>query len=228
MLQSKLSQIFAIIFFLISINKSYGQDIDSLTYSMTQDEKVTQKMGWFSPTELKIYVDSKGNKIKQGDSLFVGSPSSSGTYSVGGAISSNNVNSPAVLSRNAGIYMFVQTGEYLRNTGAGMLKSEVGSVLIVSQIGAKHTRNSKNSPMDIFIIAKSVRAQKFLGNDRRIITNYEKALEVEEVYLKNRKMTKKEALTILKEKKELYDLGVLSKEEFDKIRETLSPILLGQ
>jgi hypothetical protein len=30
---------------------------------MTQDEKVTQKMGWFSPTELKIYVDSKGNKI---------------------------------------------------------------------------------------------------------------------------------------------------------------------
>jgi hypothetical protein len=228
MLQSKLSQIFVIIFFLISINKSFGQDIDSLTYSMTQDEKVTQKMGWFSPTELKIYVDSKGNKIKQGDTLFVGSPSSSGTYSVGGAISSNNVNSPAVLSRNAGIYMFVQTGEYLRNTGAGMLKSEVGSVLIISQIGAKHTRNSKNSPMDIFIIAKSVRAQKFLGNDRRIITNYEKALEVEEVYLKNRKMTKKEALTILKEKKELYDLGVLSKEEFDKIKETLSPILLGQ
>lgn len=195
---------------------------------MTQDEKVTQKMGWFSPTELKIYVDSKGNKIKQGDTLFVGSPSSSGTYSVGGAISSNNVNSPAVLSRNAGIYMFVQTGEYLRNTGAGMLKSEVGSVLIVSQIGAKHTRNSKNSPMDIFIIAKSVRAQKFLGNDRRIISNYEKALEVEEIYLKNRKMTKKEALTILKEKKELFDLGVLSKEEFDKIKETLSPILLGQ
>jgi hypothetical protein len=41
-------------------------------------------------------------------------------------------------------------------------------------------------------------------------------------------MTKKEALTILKEKKELFDLGVLFKEEFDKIKETLSPILLGQ
>lgn len=205
-----------------------AQDIDSLTYSMTQDENVTQKMGWFTPTEIKVYVDSHGNKIKAGDTLFVGPPSSNASYSVGGTISSNNTSAPAVMTRNTGIYMYVRTGEYLKNTGAGMLNSEVGSVLIVSQIGAKHVRNSKKSPMDIFIIAKSVRSAKFMGNDRRIISNYEKALEVGEVYLKNRKMTKSEALAILKEKKELFDLGVITKEEFDEIRTNLTPIITGK
>lgn len=211
---------------ILFIGTLFAQDIDSLTYNMTQDLEIAQKFGWFKPTEIKTYVDSKGNKIKAGDTLFVGSPSSSASYSVGGTISSNNSSAPGVMTKNAGIYMYLKTGEYMNNTGAGILNSEIGSIIIVSQIGARHVRNSKNSPLDIFVVAKSVRAAKFMGNDRRIITNIEKAFEVGEVYLKNRKMTKSEAMTVIKEKKELLDLGVITKEEFDKIKKELTPILL--
>lgn len=214
--------------YVLGVIKLYSQNIDSLTYNMTQDLNVTQQMGWFSPTELKVYVSASGNKLKLGDTLYLGSPSSNASYAVGGTLRSNNSSTPSVLTRNAGIYMFVKTGEHLNNTGAGILNSEVGSVLVVSDIVAAHTRNSKNSPMDIKVLAKSVRAQKFMGNNRRIITNYEKALEVGEIMPKNRKMTKAEALTLLKEKKELFELGVITKEEFEAIRASLTPILTGK
>ena len=44
--------------------------------------------------------------------------------------------------------------------------------------------------------------------------------------LKNRTMTRDEALAKLKEAKDLLDLGLMSSEEFEKMREELKTIIL--
>lgn len=51
--------------------------------------------------------------------------------------------------------------------------------------------------------------------------------KLEEKSVKNDRLTKSEALAILKEKKELLDLGVISSEDYEKVKGTLTPYLLS-
>lgn len=51
--------------------------------------------------------------------------------------------------------------------------------------------------------------------------------KLEEKSVKNDRLTKSEALAILKEKKELLDLGVISSEDYEKAKGTLTPYLLN-
>lgn len=53
----------------------------------------------------------------------------------------------------------------------------------------------------------------------------ELALESGEVLLKNRKMTRDEAISKLKEAKELMEIDMMTKEEFEKMKIELAPII---
>ncbi len=52
--------------------------------------------------------------------------------------------------------------------------------------------------------------------------------KLEERDVKNHRMTKSEAMSILREKKDLLDLGVISSEEYEKAKVTLRPYLLNE
>ena len=57
--------------------------------------------------------------------------------------------------------------------------------------------------------------------------DYENAIEVGEVYNPNGVINKKEALTILKEKKELLDLQLITQEEYNQFKKDLAPIIMN-
>ena len=58
--------------------------------------------------------------------------------------------------------------------------------------------------------------------------NTELAIESGEIFLKNRKMTRDEAIAKLKEAKELLDLEMMSQEDYDALRKELSPIIMNK
>ena len=49
-----------------------------------------------------------------------------------------------------------------------------------------------------------------------------------EIFLKNRKMTREEAIAKLREAKELLDLEMMSQEDYDALRKELSPIIMNK
>lgn len=66
-----------------------------------------------------------------------------------------------------------------------------------------------------------------LAVDKYITVMYlNKSIANGEILLANMKMTKDEAIRILEEKKKLMDLGLIPKDEFEKFREELKPIIL--
>jgi len=52
------------------------------------------------------------------------------------------------------------------------------------------------------------------------------AIESGEILLKNRKMTREEAISKLKEAKELMEIDMMTKEEFEKLKKKLRPIIM--
>ena len=101
-----------------------------------------------------------------------------------------------------------------------------GSLLIITDIFAKHTKMSKKSPVTCMLYVQDYQTTKLAAN--RSIFNLSIALETGEIINLNASLTKSQAMTLLKEKKDLLDLGIISQEEFDKVKNELTPILLGK
>ena len=53
----------------------------------------------------------------------------------------------------------------------------------------------------------------------------ELGIESAEILLKNRKMTRDEAIAKLKEAKELMEIDMMSKEKFEELKKELAPII---
>ena len=60
-----------------------------------------------------------------------------------------------------------------------------------------------------------------------VLIDYETALEVGEIKNTNNKLTKEQAIAKLKEAKELFDLEVISKVEYEKLKAELTPLILN-
>ncbi len=103
-----------------------------------------------------------------------------------------------------------------------------GSVLVITDIYAKHTKMSKNSPVTCMIYTQDIEAPTALGAANRTIFDLTKAIEIGEVINLKASMTKEQAIALLKEKKELFDLGLIDEAEFQKIKDELTPIIVGK
>ena len=57
------------------------------------------------------------------------------------------------------------------------------------------------------------------------VMDTELAIESQEVLLKNRKMTRDEAIAKLKEAKELVEIEMMTKDEFEELKKELTPII---
>jgi hypothetical protein len=62
----------------------------------------------------------------------------------------------------------------------------------------------------------------------RTIMDLEKALLLGEIINPNAPLTREQAIAKLKEHKDLLDLGMINEEEFNKLRDELSPIIMGK
>jgi chaperonin cofactor prefoldin len=72
------------------------------------------------------------------------------------------------------------------------------------------------------INGKAFGINKFLS-----LLDTELAYSYGEILIKNRKMTRDEAIAKLKESKELLDLELLTQEEYNALKEELTPIIRG-
>jgi hypothetical protein len=95
---------------------------------------------------------------------------------------------------------------------------------IVTEIKAYH-RGSKKKPLYLVMVLGEMNGKAFGINKYLSVMDTELAIESEEILLKNRKMTREEAILKLKEAKDLMDIEMMSKEEFENLKKELGPII---
>ncbi|MEJ0030664.1 MAG: hypothetical protein WDO15_09980 [Bacteroidota bacterium] len=175
------------------------------TYQQAQDEIFASNIS--NGTETEEYVSKDGSSIKIGSRLQAGRPSTSGrqyTYYYSGKVNVGN----AMLGANYAMDANAQAEE-----------------VVVETIKLYHTKLSRKSPLYIILYVKNPTATT-LGS-RRTVTDYEKAFLVGEILNPNAAMTREEAISKLKESKDLLDLGVITQQKYDSLKAELTPIITG-
>lgn len=209
--------------------------LDSLTYENTQDINFFKTVK--NKTLIQQYTTVSKNVIKIGDTVVLGTPTSqefnSRTYS-GSYGSRARVGVANSRSTSKKTYEFVKMG---RPAGFGSVMSAMGgsaptmasnslknTKAIVKEIKAYH-RGSKKKPLYLVMVLGEVNGRAFGINKYLSVMDTELAIEAGEVWLLNRKMTRAEAIAKLKEAKELFEIDMMSKEEFEGLKVELGPII---
>jgi len=96
--------------------------------------------------------------------------------------------------------------------------------VVVNEIKTYH-RGSKNKPLYVVMVLGEINGRAFGINKYLSVMDTELGIESGEILLKNRKMTREEAIAKLKEAKELLEIDMMSKEEFEELKKELAPII---
>ncbi|MDG2194867.1 MAG: hypothetical protein P8K77_08515 [Polaribacter sp.] len=218
------------------LNLNAQREIDSLTYENTQDIEFFKNIK--NRTLVKKYRTINDNIIRIGDTVVLGNPTnqelSSKTYTgsygnkARGGISKTR-------STTKKTYEFVKMG---RPAGFGSIMTAMNgdaqvmasnslknTTAIVTEIKAYH-RGSKKKPLYLIMVLGEMNGKAFGINKYLSVMDTELAIESGEILLKNRKMTREEAILKLKEAKELMEIDMMSKEEFEKLKKELRPIIM--
>ena len=227
--------LFAIILLSI-INANAQKEIESLTYKDTQDYTFFKKIK--NRTLVKKYTTINNNVIKIGDTILIGKPTSeelkTKTYSLGyGTKLRTGLSDSRTTSKKT--YEFIQMG---RPAGFGnIITSLAGEDQIKASINLKNTktivkeirayhRGSKKKPLYVVVILGEINGRAFGINKYLSVMDAELAIETSEILLKNRKMTREEAILKLKEAKELVEIEMMTKKEFENLKTKLRPIIM--
>lgn len=225
--------------FILSFINVYAQaDINELTYANTQDINFfnTVKNG----AQLNAYITINENRVAVGDTLILGTPTSqemstrtySGSYGTkarGGIEQSRSTTKKTYefvkLGRPSGFgsVMNAMSGE-AQDMADNSLKN---TTVIVRELKTYH-RGSKNKPLYVIMVLGEINDRAFGINKYLSVMDTELAIESGEVLLKNRKMTRDEAIQKLKEAKELMEIDMMSKEEFEELKKELAPIITNK
>ena len=223
---------------LTSIFTFAQDDINELTYENTQDINYfnTIKNG----TQVNKYITVSENSISVGDTLILGTPTSEETATRTYAGSYGNKARGGIAqsrSTNKKTYEFVQMG---RPAGFGSIMTAMNgdaqnmadnsfknTKVIVNEIKTYH-RGSKKKPLYVVMVLGEINGRAFGVNKYLSVMDTELAIESGEILLKNRKMTREEAIEKLKEAKELMEIDMMSKEEFEELKKELAPLITNK
>lgn len=213
-------------------------DISELTYKNSQDINYfnTVKNG----TQVNKYITVSDNSVSIGDTLILGTPTSeetatrtySGSYGTkarGGVAQSRSSSKKTYefvkMGRPAGFtsVMTAMNGEAQFMADNSLKNTSV----IVQEIKAYH-RGSKNKPLYVVMVLGEINGRAFGANKYLSVMDTELAIESGEILLKNRKMTREEAIEKLKEAKELLEIDMMTKEEFEELKKELAPIITNK
>ena len=221
---------------ILSISTIIAQnELDSLSYDNTQDINFFKNVK--NRTLVKKYTTVNNNVIQVGDTVVLGNPTSqefssrtySGSYGNKGRVGISNSRSTSKKT-----YDFIQLG---RPAGFGSIMSAMSGEavsmadnsiknikVIVKEIKAYH-RGSKKKPLYLIMVLGEINGKAFGINKFLSVMNTELAIESGEILLKNRKKTRGEAISELREAKELLEIDMISKEEFNALKKKLGPII---
>jgi hypothetical protein len=164
---------------------------------ITYNEMKTFSKGMFEAADFDSYVGADGHSYKIGDTLKLGRPSSNKTFA------------------------FIEEGTGALGALAGTppqptTASSSGTNSIIKRI---YVGGSKRMGFRIYFVGKGV-----CGMCPQYYINVEEAMAVGE--LKSFGMSREDAIAKLKEQKDLLDLGMITKEQFEKIKTELTPIVM--
>lgn len=220
------------------INMRAQEDITLLTYANTQDINFFNSIK--NGAEVKEYITANKNSVKLGDTLILGMPTSqeTSTRTYAGSYG-NQLRGGVAQSRSTSkkTYEFIKMG---RPAGFGSIMNSMNgdaqfmadnslknTTVIVNEMKTYH-RGSKNKPLYIVMVLGEINGRAFGINKYLSVMDTELAIESGEVLLKNRKMTRDEAIAKLKEAKELMEIDMMSKEEFEGLKKELTPIIVNK
>jgi len=200
----------------------------NLTFNQANDIKYAKQ--YKNNTAINSYTTKDGLTISIGDTLTIGKAViERDKYML------NDVFSHIVAGKAKGV----------DNTNFRYLPHDYsGSKVIVKSLFVTHKKEtgyvlwSKRNEMPLYVsvFVKNPKVEvnsvkgfsKMLSHSRKTIVDIEKALASGEIVNTNAPLSKQEAIKKLKESKDLMELDLLSKEEYEKLKEKLTPIILGK
>lgn len=225
-----------ILFSVLSIKAQ--EDIPLLSYANTQD------INFFKPikndSKVKEYITANKNRVKIGDTLILGLPTSQETNTKTYAGSyGNQLRGGVAQSRSTSkkTYEFVKMG---RPAGFGSIITAIGgdaeimadnslknTTVVINEMKTYH-RGSRNKSLYVVMVLGEINGRAFGINKYLSVMDTELAIESGEILLKNSKMTREQAIAKLKEAKELMEIEIMSKEEFEELKKELAPVIINK
>ncbi|MHA7109984.1 hypothetical protein ACRTDU_07645 [Sunxiuqinia elliptica] len=226
--------IFGILSFCVFNSFAQKAQLDELTFDDCQNSAFFQKVK--NNTNVLRYTAADGSLLEIGDTLVIGVPSGSitATTAVGAG---NTVGVAKARSRTKssfttiimgrpvgfGSIMNAMAGEAPENAGANMQ----GEIVVISEMKVSH-KGSRKKPLALTILLGEPNGRAFGINKYMSVVDYEKSVLGGEIRSLNAPMTRDEAISKLKESKELLDLGLMEQSEYDKIKQELTPVIMEQ
>lgn len=187
-------------------NVVFGQR--SLTSVEAKDIEITK--GFRNGDEILEFTLEDGNVIKKGSEFIIGTPLNPTTFT----------------------YSRIYVGYYnllseILSPSIVLNSSFKGTKVVVETLKVNRIKLTRKSELIILAYVLDPTLSSFFSERRRTIIDLELALSTGEVVNPNQKMTREEAIVKLKESKDLLDLGLLTQEEYNKIKTELTPIIMN-
>lgn len=164
--------------------------------TITHEEMKTISKGMFENIECDIYVGKDGHSYKVGDTLKIGRPSSNKTFAY--------ITSGATAAALAG------------KAPEPLSANSSGDNTIIKKMAVGGT---KKAGFKIYIVGKGV-----CGMCPNNTIDFEEAIATGEI--QSFGMSREQAIAKLKEAKDLVDLGMMSKDDFEKLKFELTPLII--
>ena len=194
----------------------------NLTYSQTNDIKFVAE--YENNTSIDSYKTKDGLIICVGDTLIIGNALINRKKYL-----FHDVFSHIVVGKTKGSTN--NKFRYLPHNYSGS-KAVVKSLFVTHEefTGYKLWPNRKEMPLYVSVFVKDSQSgiSKIFSYSRKTILDIEKALSSGEIRNYNAPLSKEEAIAKLKESKDLMELDFLTNEEYEKLREKLTPIILDK
>ena len=192
-----------------------------LNYQQTQDIQYYKNIK--NGTKYNSYTTKNGFKISKGDILTIGKP-----FSEKGKVKMNDEFRNIVVGKVSGTYIH----EYkFLNQKYQDEKIRVSEIYVSHEKydGYKLIYNKNEMPLYVSIYVTSANKgdnfSSFFGDSKKTILNIESAFVDKEVVNPNAPLTREEAIKKLRESKDLMELDMMSKEDYENLRKKLTPII---
>ena len=201
--------------------------LEKIVYSQTQDIKYAKNIK--NNTTVKSYETKDKHLIKVGDTITIGTAYNKKGRNILGDLFSN------IATGN--IKGTTKELDYLPHSYDGQ-KVIIESIYVMHEKynGYNPLYNRKEMPLYVLVYAKRPKVQNVniknistaLSHKRITIVDIEKAFSLGEVINPVQKINREEAIKKLKEAKDLYELDLMSKSEYEKLRLELTPIITNK
>jgi len=195
--------------------QSIAQEIPTITFDQTNDINFYKEIS--NNTTIGEYIASDKSILKVGDEIILGAPINASGFEPD--------------------FKYIQLGKVSAGMGALMSMGNVetpmapenfeGRSAIIDKIKVFHKGNKKK-PLNVILELVEPNGNSFISLTKRLsVTDTEFALKYGEVINPNAPLNREQAISKLKEAKELLELDVMTQEEYDALKVELSPIIKG-